>query len=346
MAKVDSGSNGPPKSFVPPEVILNGISHDVRRTLSGIAVRFDDLKKSFASRNDPAPQNADEIFVTKDVIVKLSSTLTKIVDDADEQLFSSFEDFLDRINREVAEPLRFEARRLRDLIRESNSHRDQWRIGLIANSISRTRRSLLALSQFAVVNREIEIDYEAINIHTEVNDRIKVDLVDPLRRAKRTWDNVTVDGEATIETSQFALASIVGNLITNSIVHGRRRKIHVEVEIKKNNLSALKAQFPKQFKEVVGPQSWASIKICDNGYGIPEKHLDRVFGLYSQAPSKRANTTGDGVGLSLVVYALEQLGGAISMQSTLNVGTCFVVYLPDGTILGDSPETIIGVAKL
>lgn len=68
------------------------------------------------------------------------------------------------------------------------------------------------------------------------------------------------------------------------------------------------------------------IKISDNGVGIDlAKYNDRIFKLYSRF---HRNTDGKGLGLYLVKTHIELLGGSIQVQSEVNQGTVFVIYLP------------------
>lgn len=354
MVETPKSSPKTDHKFIPPEVILSGISHDIRRTLTGISYRIDDLEKSIKNTKREIEYDFSHVLSARQLLRTLSQRLSKIVDEADEHEFANFEEFFQRINDDVGHPLRELATDLgtfpnTDLRGASNvpdgfDPRYRLRLQGIATSISRTRRALLALSRFADVNRRIE--YQPINISTEIEDRIQTDLVGPLRKSNRKWDAIHVSGEATIQTSQFALASIIGNILTNAVVHGRRKNIDISVKIRLVELSELQATFTEAFKKVRGPQNWATIEICDTGYGIPPKDRDTVFDLFVQSNARRANRQGDGVGLSLVVYALDQLGGSIELRSTVNIGTCFLVVLPDGKVEGRQPKTILGSSDL
>ncbi len=69
------------------------------------------------------------------------------------------------------------------------------------------------------------------------------------------------------------------------------------------------------------------IIIQDNGIGIDlKKHGDKMFGMY-----KRFHThlEGKGLGLFLAKQQVEAMGGSISVESELNVGTRFIIKLPN-----------------
>ena len=70
----------------------------------------------------------------------------------------------------------------------------------------------------------------------------------------------------------------------------------------------------------------ATFRVSDNGRGIEVRDHARVFELFRRSgPQDRA---GEGIGLAHVRSLVRQLGGTISLSSTLGEGTTFTVVLP------------------
>ncbi len=65
------------------------------------------------------------------------------------------------------------------------------------------------------------------------------------------------------------------------------------------------------------------LNVCDNGSGIPEQLLGRVFEPYMTTKQK-----GTGLGLAIVKKIVEEHGGKITIESQLTGGTCVSVILP------------------
>jgi signal transduction histidine kinase len=70
----------------------------------------------------------------------------------------------------------------------------------------------------------------------------------------------------------------------------------------------------------------AVYEIEDNGRGIAEADLERVFELFRRAGAQ--DTQGEGIGLAYVRQLVYRLGGTIGLKSTLGQGTIFTLSLP------------------
>jgi two-component system, OmpR family, phosphate regulon sensor histidine kinase PhoR len=106
-----------------------------------------------------------------------------------------------------------------------------------------------------------------------------------------------------------ALESIFGNLISNALTYTPEGgRIRVELDQAGINLR---------------------VKVADNGFGIAEKHLDKIFErFYRVKDEKTRYITGTGLGLPIVKGLVDSLGGIIEVTSTPGEGSTFTVLLP------------------
>ena len=73
------------------------------------------------------------------------------------------------------------------------------------------------------------------------------------------------------------------------------------------------------------------IEVADDGPGISEEDLARVFERFYRVDKARSKETGGtGLGLSIVRHVAENHGGWVTVESTLGEGSTFTVYLPRG----------------
>jgi two-component system phosphate regulon sensor histidine kinase PhoR len=71
------------------------------------------------------------------------------------------------------------------------------------------------------------------------------------------------------------------------------------------------------------------ISVCDDGIGIPAKHLSRIFDrFYTVDKARSREMGGTGLGLAIVKNAIQSHGGQVKVESTAGEGSCFTLVLP------------------
>ncbi len=81
------------------------------------------------------------------------------------------------------------------------------------------------------------------------------------------------------------------------------------------------------------------IDVKDNGIGIPQDNLDKIFDRFIQVnKSTTRDNEGTGIGLSIVKKLMVLMGGDCQVQSTIGVGTQFTLILNDEVIRGMKRE--------
>ena len=68
--------------------------------------------------------------------------------------------------------------------------------------------------------------------------------------------------------------------------------------------------------------------IADTGRGISEEFQKEMFEPFTRETTQEAAVSGTGLGLPIVKRLTDMLGGSITVQSELNVGTTFTVTIP------------------
>lgn len=117
------------------------------------------------------------------------------------------------------------------------------------------------------------------------------------------------DAEILVTTGLNELNRIVDNLLSNSIKYSPLGK-------------SVMIQLEKRLDEV-------AIQFIDEGRGIPEKEMPKLFRKFSKLSTRPTNEeSSSGLGLYIVKILAERLGAHVEVKSEVNVGTCFSLLLP------------------
>jgi two-component system phosphate regulon sensor histidine kinase PhoR len=103
---------------------------------------------------------------------------------------------------------------------------------------------------------------------------------------------------------RFRIRQVITNLIVNSMKYGKK---HGETRVKVSDVG-----------------DHVLVEIRDNGIGIAEEHLPRLFERFYRVDKSRSREMGGtGLGLAIVKHILEAHGQTISVMSTEGVGSIF-----------------------
>lgn len=107
------------------------------------------------------------------------------------------------------------------------------------------------------------------------------------------------------------LRQVLVNLVGNAIKFTEKGKITLSIE----SNSILK-----------DPIHHLLIKISDTGVGIPKDQIEQVFAPFVQVNSGiQQSTTGTGLGLTITKRLIELMGGIITLDSTIGIGSTFKI---------------------
>lgn len=133
-------------------------------------------------------------------------------------------------------------------------------------------------------------------------------LSEELQKVQARYDDAHVEIAGTLPTTDVLahsmLPTVFRNLLANAIEHNDAAAPTVTVEAERTD-------------ETV------TVRIADNGPGIPDERKDRIFGV---TRVEEDAATSD-LGLPLVAAAVEQFGGDVFVEDGENGGAVFVVVL-------------------
>jgi two-component system sensor histidine kinase SenX3 len=119
-----------------------------------------------------------------------------------------------------------------------------------------------------------------------------------------------------VHGSEAQLTTALGNLLENAVNYspdGERVVIGA-----------------RTVQEVDGPV--VEVNVVDEGIGISDKDVERVFERFYRAdPARSRATGGTGLGLAIVKHVATNHGGTVTVRSTEGYGSTFTLRLPAAT---------------
>jgi two-component system sensor histidine kinase SenX3 len=164
-----------------------------------------------------------------------------------------------------------------------------------------------------IINLSRLQDSDPLQVAHELNInelvRVAVDQCKTTSEAKNIWVDISEGPDAIVLGDREQLIMAIHNLIENAINYSpENTKVSVTTSTE---------------NEI------AEISVADQGIGIPEEELDRIFErFYRVDPARSRETGGTGLGLSIVKHVAIKHGGEVNVWSSPNVGSTFALRLP------------------
>jgi signal transduction histidine kinase len=156
-------------------------------------------------------------------------------------------------------------------------------------------------------NARKEVDVEKVDIRSIINDSIeRLFYMEGSAQVKKTMDIIE---QCPLYCDGYRLLVIFNNLLSNSIKYRDPKKeenfVHFYITIEKSLLT---------------------IRIQDNGIGIPSDFVPKIFNMFYRATER---SEGAGLGLYIVRETVQKLGGTVNVTSEYGVGTTFDIEIPN-----------------
>ncbi len=272
--------------------------------------------KQFNSKKEP-DEIYDYTYDTADPIEQLNQEIIRIANERQREvehltkLENYRKEYLGNVSHELKTPI-FNIQGYISTLIDGGIHDESINVEYLKRADKSVDRMIHIIDDLETISQlesgSLVVDYEKFDISNlckEVVDQlelvaakkgIKLELLEENKKAVK------------VQADKFRIRQVLANLITNSIKYG-----------KDNGLTII------GFK-AIGDK--VQVNISDNGIGIKEEHLDRLFERFYRVDKGRSREQGGtGLGLSIVKHILEAHEQHISVSSTVGEGTKFTFTL-------------------
>ena len=199
----------------------------------------------------------------------------------------------------------------------------------MTRTVGTSGRALLSLIEDILDVSKIESGTEsrdavAFDLHAELSDLLSILRPQAEAGGLRLLAHVSSEVPYRLHGDRQHLRQIITNLLANAIKFTQRGHVMLRVDAPASSESSAKLRF----------------EVSDSGIGIPESEHGRIFESFAKLDDgTNRQYGGTGLGLSITKQLCDLMGGSITLDSQVGVGSTFTVTLDMPRLTGEEAET-------
>ncbi len=266
-------------------------------------------------KNQELQMSQEEILSINDRLQELNSSLEKKVEDRTSKIkttvkqlqktIAELDTFIYRASHDLKGPIS-RINGLTSLAKLEATNPNDVKYYELIDLVAKDMGKLLAkLTQVhEVINNKVQ--RESVDLPVLITEvRKSIEFLDMGNVSKYSFN---LQGTLEIKSDPFLMSVIFTNLMENSLIFKKPWQEDHEIKI-----------------HTYQDSRHYSIEIEDNGVGIQDEHLSRIFDMFYRGSDQ---SKGNGLGLYLTKMAVEKLQGKIEVESEFEKFTRFTISLP------------------
>ena len=290
------------RQFIKNELILESVLHNMCSEHSTIIQKNIKNDIIYKIKIDPVH------FEDTDAVIGFIINIENITEYA--KLENMRKEFVANVSHELKTPITsiqgfIETLKMTDNLDEDTKNRFLTIIENEATRLTRLIDDILLLSTIENKTKKKIEKVDLFEVFEEVHEVINYIAKKKNIKVKYDFENKDID---LWEYSGY-IRQILLNIISNAIKYtGENGKVSIKQYIKSEKVF---------------------IEVKDNGIGIPEEDIERIFERFYRVDKARSRSVGGtGLGLAITKHMVKALNGNIRVESELGVGSKFIIELP------------------
>ena len=290
------------RQFIKNELILETVLHNMSSEHSTVIQK--NIKKNLIYKIKIDPVHFEDTDAVIGFIINIEN-ITEYV-----KLENMRKEFVANVSHELKTPITsiqgfVETLKMTDNLDEDTKNRF---LTIIENETTRLTRLIDDILLLSIIENKTKKKVEKVDlfeVFEEVNEVINYIAKKKNIKVKYDFENKDID---LWEYSGY-IRQILLNIISNAVKYtGENGKVSVKQYIKSEKVF---------------------IEVKDNGIGIPQGDIDRIFERFYRVDKARSRSVGGtGLGLAITKHMVKALNGNIKVESELGVGSKFTIELP------------------
>ncbi|MFZ9857181.1 MAG: response regulator [Roseiflexaceae bacterium] len=198
--------------------------------------------------------------------------------------------------------------------------------GVVADQANEIMQNALRMKE--IIERmtnlqQIGLDDQLSLANIQIRELVDTVVTSVVERYPDVHIDVTMsaDDDALVSDAQWVRV-ILAQLLMNAATHARQPLIHLRAHTSDEHALPMQVETTSR--------RWLTLTVSDSGKGIPTKEQIHIFAPFTQVDhSLTRELGGTGLGLALVYDMVHQLKGYVWLSSHADIGSVFVVMIPD-----------------
>ena len=268
---------------------------------------------------DDEPFPHDELGDISNHIVRLYASLQQVISERDREHSAALHEqqekerikkqLTNNINHELKTPVASIQVCIETLLNHPDMNEEK-RTEFLTRCLANNQRLQQLLSDVSLITRMEDGAKSIVREQIDLTEIIRNVVEERTEAAERHGFTIQNDVVKPMEMkgNRSLWESVFFNLIDNAISYSGGNKITI-------------TQMPSSNQKII-------LTLCDNGCGVAEEHLPRLFERFYRVDKGRSRAAGGtGLGLSIVKNAVQLHGGSITVSNNPHGGLCFKIIL-------------------